>query len=58
MLNVTVLYLILAVTVGTCSKQRLTHLQVTTTGGMVQRIVAKLEAQERNNSTGTSSQWV
>ena len=50
-----VLYRILDVTVRPCSKQRLTHLDSTSHGGMVQWSFAKLEAHARNNSTGKSS---
>ena len=57
-LNVTVLYLILDFTLGPSSDQRLTHLEFTTIGGLVQRSVATLDAHARNNSTGKSSQWV
>ena len=52
----TVLYHILDVTVGPCSEQRLTHLEGTGPGGIVQWSVATLDADARNNSTGNSSQ--
>ena len=50
-LNVTVLYLIYDVAVRPCSEQRLTHIDFTFTGGIVQRSVATLDAHARNNST-------